>query len=114
MSFRDMFADDLKTVFHNSDEFAREYEIGYDGNYYTVSAVFTEAAYHDREESGGRSYDYRPGIYSVYRKLYVQRAELDFIPSINAQMEVDGDLYDIVECSDLESEIVVTLRRYDH
>lgn len=115
MSFRDMFADDLKNVFHNLEEFAREYEIGYDGEYLTVNAVLTEASCIDRSRDNGRQpLDYRLGVYPVLKKLYVQRSELGFLPSINSQIEIDGDIYDIMECDDLDGEIVMELRRYDH
>lgn len=115
MSFRDMFREDLKNVFHNLEEFAREYEIGYDGEYLTVNAVLTEAACQDRGQYDGRqTLDYRLGVYPVIKKLYVQRAELGFLPSVNSQIEIDGDIYDIMECDDLDGEIVMELRRYDH
>ena len=112
--FKEQVERDIAAVFHNTEEFAEEMEIGYNGEYYNVKAVLTEYSAKDRSDyDGDPAVEYRWGVFPVLKKLYVQFSELGFLPSINNRLEVNGISYDVIQSDTLMGENVIVLRRYD-
>ncbi len=110
MSFRDMFANDLKNVFHNADEFAELMEVEYNGETYNIPVVIdSEIAKERTKESGDNSV----GIFAMDITAFISFADLGIVPRKETEIKLGGVAYSIVNVAFDMGEITLNLEMLD-
>ncbi|SHJ74471.1 hypothetical protein [Tepidibacter formicigenes] len=110
MNLKEQMKRDVKAVFHNTDEFAEEMEIYYDGEYHTIPVILDYEGAQDRKKP---SSDNAGGIFRVDVKLYVAFSDLNFMPRQGASIEIGDDIFNIVKVGNEAGEIILDLESLD-
>jgi hypothetical protein len=87
MSFKDVLAADMKTVFLNTKEFAEIHKI--DGE--EITCIL------DEDKSSQNKTD---GVYNMRRRLFVSLEALGYRPEPKQKIKIDNDFYYVVDCID--------------
>lgn len=109
-SFKEAVQKDVAAVFNNTNEFAEDKVIYYDGAEYTVPVVISD--YRPEEWKQDKS-EYSQAVYTIRQTIYIPAEALGFTPEITHKIEVDGVEWDITAASEEMGELVLSLGRYD-
>lgn len=102
MGFKDQVNADLD-VFLNLDEFAETHNI--DGRQVKCIIDLDDL----RKFRVNQQAVNFPGVYGSYKTLFVKAADLPNRPVIGQHLKVDGELYLVVECSEPDGMLEVSL-----
>lgn len=105
-SFREIIEEDLERAFHNTDFFAENVKVKYDGEVYQVHAVIDAEQARERSQRVG---DNAQGIFLCEVTAYIRFADLGFVPRKNHMIAIDGNHYKISDVSKELSEIILRL-----
>lgn len=94
MTFKDIIAQDVHTVFLNTDEFAGEHRIN--GKFMPVQVDENELLERDKSGAGAHS----DGLYKSRRLIYVAKSDFGSRPAVGALLNLDGKQYRVVDCRD--------------
>lgn len=110
MNFKAQVECDIKSVFHNMREFGEEKEIRYNGNFLSIPVIWDTEGAKDRIRPSADNVD---GIFAVDVVMYAAHSDLEVLPRQGQNIEVDGDLYEIVSIGNEMGEVVLGLQRLD-
>jgi hypothetical protein len=114
MNFKDVVARDIKTVFHNSNEFAETQTVVYNGKEYTIPVILDHTEATERKKT---IHDNAEGIFKVDAVAYIAHEDIKTIPRKDRQIEIGtGDcleLYNIVGVQYEDGEIILDLEMMD-
>ncbi len=88
MSFKDMVEADNKRVFLNSDEFASNHNVVYDGNtYFQIPVLLTKLKESDRPVITG---DHAEGLYLVSEVAHISLSDMEgVVPEKGQRIQID-------------------------
>lgn len=110
MDFKESLENDLKTVFHNNNEFAENVTIYYDEQEYeNIPAVIDRSA----EDRNKPSTDKDFILYSFDVTAYIHLSDLGFIPRKNHSIYINDEEFKIVTAKEEMGEIVLELETLD-
>lgn len=110
MDFREALENDLKKVFHNKNEFAKNVTIYYDKEKYeNIPAVIDRAA----EDRSKASSDKDVVLYTVDVTAYIHLADLGFVPRKNHNIFINDEEFKIITDKEEMGEIVLELEALD-
>lgn len=110
MNFKAQVEHDIKSVFHNTQEFAEKKRIYYNENYFKIPVVLDTEGIKDRQKSSGDNVD---GIFMVDVVMYVAQIDLKMIPRQGQNIEIEDDIFKIVSVGNEMGEIVLYLQRLE-
>lgn len=88
MSFKDMVKQDIQNIFLNTEEFAENHTVRFDGNVYEDIPVVIEGV--KQSERAAVQSDHMQGIYSVTAKAYFSSKDTDgTFPEQGKYFEID-------------------------
>jgi hypothetical protein len=85
MNFKDVVARDIKTVFHNSNEFAETQTVVYNGKEYTIPVILDHTEATERKKT---IHDNAEGIFKVDAVAYIAHEDIKTIPRKDRQIEI--------------------------
>lgn len=103
MSFKDQVAADITGVFLNGQEFADTHTI--DGTEMTVAVDENELLERDKSKMGIPS----DGTYKARRLIYVAKDEFGPRPAQGRQINFDGRLFRVADCTEEAGILAITL-----
>lgn len=110
MDFKEVLENDLKTVFHNNNEFAENVTIYYDGQEYeNIPAVIDRSA----EDRNKPNTDKDFILYSFDVSAYIHLTDLGFVPRKNHNIYINDEEYKIVTVKEEMGEILLELEALD-
>lgn len=106
MKFRELLQKDLDGTFYNTEEFAEEKGIKYDGEEYHIPAIL------DLEEM--KEYAEKSHAEGIHKEVTVLRVRSCDMPEprVEARMRVNQELFNVENCREEFGEYVITLARY--
>lgn len=111
-SFKDMVARDVLNVFQNSDEFAEDRRVFYDGkDFGTIPVILDQTTQKDRDIKSET--DYGQGVYAVDATFFTAYEHMGCVPEKFQRIWVDDVEYRIVTSSCEMGQIELGLRRHD-
>lgn len=102
-SFKEQIAADISGVFLNEQEFADKHTI--DGKEMTVVVDENELLERDKARMG----THQDGLYKSRRLIYVSREEFGPRPPIGKQLNFDGRLFRVADCTEEAGMLAITL-----
>lgn len=90
MTFKDVIADDIRTVFLNPEEFGEPHQV--DGRQMTVIIDNSEII-----ERSKKQVDRTEGVYEKLLLFYVARSAFGRLPAVGNALQFDGGLYRVVD-----------------
>ncbi len=110
MNFKESLKRDIENVFHNTDEFAEEMTVKYDGERYKIPVVLDRSGEKDR-----KTYvtDHAQGLIVCDATAYINADDLPVQPRKDRKIEIEGDLYKIAKVEIEMGEIVLYLEMLD-
>ena len=109
LSFKEQVKHDLKTVFHNTEEFADIMAFKYGRKIYKIPAVLDFTGVSERSR---KSNDHADGIFPADATLYIQQADLNFIPRNGKNISVDKYDFTIKKVNVEMGEIILYLQSF--
>lgn len=114
MNFKDVVARDIKTVFHNSNEFAETQTVIYNGKEYTIPVILDRTEAKDRKKT---IHDHAEGIFVSDLVAYIAYEDIKVIPRKDRKIEIGTDdcleLYNIIGVQHEDGEIILDLEMMD-
>ena len=111
MGFKEMLERDMRTVFHNANEFADMRRIFYNGEDYGCLPVILDAG--EQKERSTKESDHGMGIYEVDAVLFINFIDMPCVPEQGQRIWVDDMEYRIETSACDLGQIKLGLRRYD-
>lgn len=111
-----MFQNDLKNIFHNTNEFAETKNIVYDNKNFSIPIIVTYNGTQDKSRLVAEINNVAgnaEGIFSIDLVIYIPFSCLGFMPKKGFNMKLDNDVYRILKVEDRLGEFVLYLERYD-
>ena len=115
MSFKEQLAADSKFVFHNEKEFAERKDFYYDGDRIRAPVILDKGLHRRRQTATAyeRRNDNSEGLFERDAALYVNQADISFIPRQGKRIEIDNEFYYIREVTFECGEVIMSLRKID-
>jgi hypothetical protein len=111
-AFKDMVARDVLNVFQNTDEFADNHHVFYDGkDYGDIPVILDNTKEKDREISTVS--DHGMGVFAVDTTFYAAYEHMNCIPEKGQRIWIDEDEYYIETSACEMGQIALGLRRND-
>jgi hypothetical protein len=100
---------DVKTVFHNTAEFAEKTEIAYNGRTYNIDAMLDYTGTEYRKAPSG---DHAEGVFLADAKLYIPESDINPPPRPGRNIKVGKKDFRIVKTGIEMGEIVLDLEEF--
>lgn len=104
-TFKEDLAEDLRGVFFDADEFAKEHDINGTVCLCVVEGIATRDAFKRNETYAG--YD---AIHGATNIVHVKKADLDEMPVEGEVFKVDGEIYYVDSCAEDAGVLTISLR----
>ncbi|WP_409174812.1 hypothetical protein [Brevibacillus fortis] len=105
MNFKDQIATDL-TVFINPNEFGDFHNV--DGRRLLI-VISKDATTGRQRKNSSDHYSMSEGIHTGTIKVYANASDFPDIPAADSFMEIDGELYRVVDCDNQMGVLVIDL-----
>jgi len=110
MNFKETMANDIKNVFHNSNEFAEMKDVSYNGRQYNIPVILDHTKAKDRTQSSG---DHSEGIFLMDIVAYISYEDLKLMPKKGRTIDIGDESYTINTAANEDGEIILGLEMMD-
>ncbi len=109
-NFKQLLAQDLKSTFYRTDEFAELRTVEYDGKIKKIPVIFTSDSVNNRKISAK---DKSEGLHKVSAGVRIQLESWGITPRKGKTLYIDDETYKIGTVASENGEIILELERID-